>query len=123
MKRVLIIDDEEYLRMVLTDAYKRLGAEAVGCSGSDEALVLLRKGEQFDLILLDVRMPVGGDGFQFMKEYLSFEPDPTYVVMMTGFPGLSQSKVKKAGAQMLIRKPFAPDQLRIILNEQIKKTG
>jgi CheY-like chemotaxis protein len=123
MKRVLLIDDEEYLRNVLTDAYRRLNAEVVACSAGDEALAILRKGEKFDLILLDVRIPIGGDGFQFMKEYLSFEKNPAFVVMMTGFPGLSQSKVQKAGVQLLIRKPFAVDQLRIILDEQVKKTG
>ncbi|MBX9766401.1 MAG: response regulator [Bdellovibrionales bacterium] len=123
MKRVLIIDDEEYLRKVLADAYARLNAEVVSCTGADEGIVLLRQGEKFDLILLDVRMPVGGDGFQFMKEYLSFEPNPGFVVMMTGFPGLSQSKVQKAGAQLLIRKPFAVEQLRMILDEQVKKVA
>jgi CheY-like chemotaxis protein len=123
MKRVLIIDDEEYLRKVLTDAYNRLNAEVVTCTGADEALVLLRAGQKFDLILLDVSMPVGGDGFTFMKEYLGFEKNPTHIVMMTGFPGLSQAKVQKSGVQLLIRKPFAADQLRLILNEQVKKTG
>lgn len=117
MKRVLIVDDEEYLRKVLTDAYARLNAEVVSCSGADEALVLLKAGQKFDLILLDVRMPVGGDGFSFMKDYLSFESNPTRVVMMTGFPGLSQAKVQKSGAKMLIRKPFAIEQLRAILED------
>ena len=121
MKRVLIVDDEEYLRKVLTDAYVRLQAEVVSCTGADEALVLLRSGQRFDLILLDVRMPVGGDAFQFMKEYLSFEANPTTVVMMTGFPGLSQSKVQKSGAQLLIRKPFSAELLRILLEEDPNK--
>jgi signal transduction histidine kinase/CheY-like chemotaxis protein len=55
-RRVLVVDDEEAIRRVLVRFFARLGATAEGAEGGEAALDRMRT-QQFDLVILDLRMP------------------------------------------------------------------
>lgn len=65
MKRILVVDDEENIRMLYQEELQEEGYEVVTASNGIEALETLSK-EPFDLVTLDIRMP-GMDGINTVR--------------------------------------------------------
>ena len=55
--RILVVDDEDVVRRVVVALLEHAGFEAVEAAGADEALKLLRNGQQFTMAMSDVMMP------------------------------------------------------------------
>lgn len=55
-KRILLVEDEEFLREIYTDLLKGAGYEVDVASDGDQALTHMKKGG-YDLVLLDVMLP------------------------------------------------------------------
>ncbi len=68
MKRLLIVDDEEHLRLLYKAEFENEGYEVETAGDAGEALELLDRG-RFDLVVLDVRMP-GMDGLHALERIL-----------------------------------------------------
>jgi two-component system response regulator HydG len=69
-----------------------------------EAITLVQKND-FDLILLDIKMP-NVDGFEVLK-YVKDHAPKTKVVMLTGFADLKNAiESKKLGAEDFVSKPY-----------------
>lgn len=66
MKRILVVDDEENIRMLYQEELQEEGYEVSVASNGNEALDSLAKGEPFDLVTLDIRMP-GMDGINTVR--------------------------------------------------------
>ena len=66
MEKILLIEDEDRMREIITDYFKDKGSEVISTCNGLEGLSILEE-EEFDLILLDVMMP-GIDGFTVCKE-------------------------------------------------------
>jgi PAS domain S-box-containing protein len=62
-RRLLVVDDNETNRSVLSLHTQRWGMEVVACASGEEALNLLRSGEKFDVAVIDMSMP-DMDGLQ-----------------------------------------------------------
>src|SRR5205807_9405487 len=102
--KILVVDDEVELKNIVVEALVSQGYEAVGCTGGEEALGVLR-GQAFDVMLTDLMMP-GIDGIALVHE--SAQIDPNLVcIMMTG-QGTIQTAVDamKVGAFDYVLKPF-----------------
>jgi DNA-binding NtrC family response regulator len=111
--KILIVDDEESQRNILSDILSDAGYGVTCVSNGDEALDHIYKGK-FQLILTDLKMP-GKDGLELLSETLKFNPD-IQVIIMTAF-GTIPSAVNaiKTGAYDYLTKPFQKeDLLRII---------
>jgi DNA-binding response OmpR family regulator len=73
MKRILVVDDEKNIQELYKTALEAEGYEvSVSNSGKDAQSRL--EGEQFDLIILDIRMPEL-NGVEFLKDLRSKEPN------------------------------------------------
>jgi DNA-binding NtrC family response regulator len=85
-KRILVADDDEGVRFVLTRALERLGSgyEIVTAPNAQEALDRV-KAKPFDLVITDLRMP-GMDGVELTKEIKGLNPETT-VVWITAYGG------------------------------------
>jgi two-component system, NtrC family, response regulator AtoC len=115
LERILVLDDEPLIQKVLDELFRRkkFTVTIAGTIAQAEALIAR---ENFDLIMLDVRLP-DGDGQQFL-ERVGALPDRPLVVMMTGH-GTIESAVAcmRAGAFDYLIKPFSPGQIEIILKK------
>ena len=65
MKRILVIDDEENMRLLYKEELADEGYEVSVAASAEEALVKI-EAESHDLITLDIRMP-GVDGIEFLR--------------------------------------------------------
>ncbi len=102
--RVLVVDDEEALRTVLSGELMSEGYEVRSAGDGDEAIATLEK-ERFDLVLLDIKMP-RVTGFEVLK-HIKEKYSDTKVVMLTGFADLKNAiESKKLGAEDFVSKPY-----------------
>jgi len=115
MRRVLVVDDEENLRLVVRTFLKRDGYEVEVASSVDEALGLL---DSFgpDFILTDVRMPKLG-GLDLLAT-LKAKGDPATVIVMSAYGNVDLAlEAMKAGAYDYIQKPFKAEELLLTLRK------
>jgi two-component system response regulator AtoC len=114
-KRILVVDDEESMRHMLSLILKREGYAVLTAGGGEEALALV-EGKLFDFILLDVVMP-GMDGLALLKTLKDRKVDAT-VIMMSAHGNLETAvEAMKTGAYDYISKPFRPDEILLTLRK------
>ena len=78
-KRVLIIDDEEVMRTVISEVFQEQGFDVSEASNGKEGLQLFRENK-FDLVILDVMMPVM-DGWSVCRRIR--EESNVLIIMLT----------------------------------------
>jgi DNA-binding NtrC family response regulator len=102
--KILVVDDEDYMREVVRRALENAGFEVDEASDGKTALATLRQ-YPYNVIITDLRMP-GLTGEAILEEALSLFPE-TIVIVMTGF-GNIQSAVEaiRRGAYDYLPKPF-----------------
>jgi DNA-binding NtrC family response regulator len=106
-RRLLLVDDEEGLRLTLAANLELEGFEVVEAEDADAALEQLAE-RSFDLVLSDVQMP-GRSGVELLREIKRRAPG-TPVVLMTAFT--EESAVDEAiyaGVFAVLAKPFDVD--------------
>lgn len=113
--KVLVIDDEDGLRVTLAANLELEGFEVTDAASVAEAVELLKK-QRFDLALSDVRMP-GRDGVSGLEDLRRIQPDLP-VVFITGYDaeGLLPKAISK-GAYTVLSKPVMIDRLVGVLRE------
>lgn len=110
MARILIVDDEAFIRLYLEEVLADEGHEVLSAANGAEALRLLREGPRPDLILLDLMMPVM-NGWEFRGAQAT-EPDLAGipVVILSG-AGDVQAEARRLGVAAFVTKPFLPANL------------
>jgi DNA-binding NtrC family response regulator len=119
--RVLLIDDETFFVDALTNVLTRRGIRVQSASDGYQALQIL-KNEQFDVLVLDLRMP-GMDGLVTLKAIR--ERDAlTPVLLLTGNIDLKQvSDALKEGAAEVLLKPCPVDILVSSIENAYERKG
>jgi len=118
-KPILIVDDEKNIRLTLSQSLEALGVEIDTAADGVEALAKL-KGRDFELILLDIRMP-GMDGMEVLRRVREIRPD-IRIVMITAY-GTIESAVEamKLGAVDFLQKPFDPEEIRELVSRVMNR--
>ena len=110
--RVLIVDDEEYLRHLIKGLLEPEGCQVYAASNGEDGLTCVSL-QGIDLILLDLKMP-GMNGPTFLFELRKTHKNLP-VIIVTGFPDSDlMAEALEAtgdGPIMLLPKPFSPKQL------------
>ncbi len=114
-RNVLIVDDEESMRHLLSVILRDHGYEARAVSNGDEALRELA-ARDYDLVLSDVRMPRMG-GIALLAEVKQLYPELTVIVMSAYGSHDSAIEAMKAGAYDYVSKPFRPDEVVLVLKK------
>ena len=84
-QRVLLVEDEELVRLVISETLSEEGFDVTEACDADQALALLDHAPAFDLLLTDVHMPGRTDGLGVAAHARA--QDPTLpIVVVTGRP-------------------------------------
>ena len=104
IKRILVADDEESIRWVLSKALKKQGYVVDLAEDGAEAKKLMRQ-DHYDLAVLDIKMP-GIQGLDLLKQFRAEHPE-TLVVIMTAEATMEHAvTAMKNGAYDYLTKPF-----------------
>src|SRR5580700_5539747 len=115
MRRVLVVDDEENIRLVLRTLLKKNGYEVEVADGGEAALSALDSFDP-DVILSDVRMPRMG-GLDLLGA-LKAKQHPATVILMSAYGNVDLAiEAMKAGAYDYVSKPFKPDEIVLALRK------
>jgi CheY-like chemotaxis protein len=112
MSRVLIVDDEDSMRLLVARAVAMDGHDIATASDGAEALEILGGGDGvFDLLLTDIQMPIM-DGIALALAAARDYPDLT-ILLMTGFADQRErASGLSAIAHDVITKPFSVADIR-----------
>jgi len=113
--QLMVIDDEENMRHMLSALLTKEGFDVVTAVSGKDGLDKLDKAD-FDIVLCDIRMPEM-DGLAFLKELRRKEQDST-VIMMSAYGTMDTAiEAMKLGAYDYISKPFKPDEIILTLKK------
>jgi DNA-binding response OmpR family regulator len=108
-EKVLLIDDEPDVIELCQRALEQEGFEVKGALNGEEGLRLFSEGD-FDLILLDVKLP-DRDGLDVLSTVQEMDPEMA-VIIISGYGTMEMAiRALKLGAQDFLLKPFTPKQL------------
>jgi len=114
-KRILIVDDEESFRHMLSIILGKEGYEVETASNGEEAIQKL-SSSSFDQVLCDIRMP-NMDGLEFLKTVKNIGVETT-IIMMSAYGTIDIAiEAMKLGAYDYISKPFKPDEIILTLRK------
>lgn len=113
--RVLVIDDEEIVRISCRKCLTPEGYEVDVAANGADGLRLTRENP-YDLILTDLKMP-DMDGMEFLMTMKEIQPEAK-VIMITGYSTVEHAEeARRRGAYNYIEKPFTPDTLITAVKE------
>ncbi|MFD2614561.1 response regulator [Paenibacillus gansuensis] len=116
-KKVLIVDDQNGIRVLLLEVFSSEGYRTFQASNGKLALEIVRK-ESPDLVLLDMKIP-GMDGLEILKHIKNIDKE-IKVIMMTAYGELDMIKEStELGALMHFTKPFDIDEMIAAVNSQL----
>ena len=112
-RRVLIVEDEDTLRIPLADYLSGRGAQVTAVARGDLGINALQRDE-FDLVFTDIRMP-GADGFEVLRRALEISPN-ILVVIMTAYADVGSAvRAMRMGAHDYLSKPFSFEHVATVL--------
>ncbi len=116
-KKVLIVDDQYGIRVLLFEVFGKEGYQTFQAANGKQALEIV-VNESPDLVILDMKIP-GMDGLEILKEIKKIDASMK-VIMMTAYGELDMIKeATELGALTHFTKPFDIDELRMAVNKQL----
>lgn len=117
--RILVIDDEEIVRVCCKRALVDEGYEVDVTSSGKEGLALFNR-QKYDLVLVDLKMP-HMEGMEVLANIKRGAPDQK-VIIVTGYMPLEPAEEPPFfGAAYYLEKPFAPDVLMNMIYKALKE--
>ena len=116
--RILIVDDEENVRRMLTAAFTLDGHQPICAADGQQALEVFGQ-QKPDIVLMDIRMPrLGGmEALQVMRKTHQEIP----VILMTAYAAVETAvEALRFGAFDYVIKPFDLDELKLLINRALQ---
>ncbi|HEY6008462.1 MAG TPA: HD domain-containing phosphohydrolase [Geobacteraceae bacterium] len=118
--RVLVVDDEEFLRSIVRERLELAGYIVEEASNGIDALDMLESRGPYNVLLTDIRMPVM-DGIALLGEWGKRSPGAAGIVMSANAELDTAVHALKMGACDYITKPFNVDVLLITIENALRK--
>ncbi len=118
--RILIVDDEQGIRELLTIELAKLGHTIDTASNGEEAISKIQS-EKYDVVITNIKMPKH-DGLEVLDTVKKVSPE-TEVIMITGYATVENAvEAMKNGAYDFIQKPFNIDEVIALLEKALEKS-
>jgi DNA-binding response OmpR family regulator len=116
--RVLLVDDDEAVRSMMTATLEHKGFEVVPAASVTEALKLITT-QSFDVLITDLHMPNPSDGFAVVTAMRHSQPD-CLTLLVSGYPDVkSAMDAILLEADDIIVKPFEAGKLAEMVHEKL----
>ena len=120
-KKILIAEDDAFLREAMEHLLQSLGHETRSCSCGKEALACLEE-ETFDILITDLRMP-GMDGLELIGKARNMSPTLA-MILVTGVPPEELGdRLKKSKVDGFLSKPLDWQELSLLLESLGRMKG
>jgi CheY-like chemotaxis protein len=117
--RILIVDDDESIRLILAEALHLDGHVVAEAESGEKALEMLHR-KKYDVVLTDLMMPVT-DGMELLTMIKKLTPE-TKVIMITAFATIESAvEAMRKGATDYIAKPFDAEQVRKVVKRTLEE--
>lgn len=121
MASILIIDDEEVIRMTLQEILEYENYKIDLASDGEEGLNMVLKGN-YDAVICDIKMPKL-NGIEVLEKAVTEKPDSTFI-MISGHGDIETAvEATKKGAYDFLQKPPDLNRLLLTVRNAIEKTG
>jgi CheY-like chemotaxis protein len=111
LSRVLVVDDDSYIRDVVSQLLASEGYAVEEAANGAEALhIVSDAARRPDLILLDLMMPVM-DGWEFARRLQEYRPRLDIPIIVLSAARLPADRLRVSGAEAVLAKPFDLDEL------------
>lgn len=116
MHHILIVEDDDDLRELMTDIFEGITAKVSQASSGNKAFEALQKNPDISIVLSDVRMP-DGDGISLIKSIHGWQTDQKkpLIFLVTGYADLTEEEAASYGVKAIIQKPFQTKDLLQIM--------
>lgn len=118
MARILVVDDEPEVLLLLTDILESVGHEVIRATNGEEGLREFQKGN-VDLIVTDIIMP-DKEGLESIMDYKQLNPEVKIIAISGGArigPHTYLKMAEKFGAKRVFSKPFRNKELLDAIEE------
>jgi CheY-like chemotaxis protein len=113
--RILVVDDEDYVRELLADILEREGCEVVPAADGHEAMALFEERE-FDAVFTDVGLP-GMSGWELAR-FIRERNEEVALAVITGWGDTVSPEERTASrADWVVPKPFSIDRIINLAHE------
>ncbi len=120
MPKLLVVDDEKNLRLVVQKEMTRQGHETLEASDGEAAWALLEE-QDFDVLLCDINMP-RLDGMGLLSRIRERSQNPPEVIMLTGQATVDSAiQAMKLGAYDYLTKPYRIGELSALVTAAAEK--
>ncbi len=116
---LLVVEDDFLVRMTLVDALGDLGFEVLEAEDAQFALSLLCERPDIDLMLSDINLPGGADGFALARAARVIRPGLP-VIYASGRYTRAEPHQQVPGARFLA-KPFTPSLAVAVINDLLER--
>ncbi len=121
-ERVLVVEDQNLVRMILAEVLTDEGFHVVEASTGDEAVALIDCPDGFHAVVTDIHMPGERNGIAVGRHARHRHPTIP-VIYCTGRPNTLSDAGVLGHRAVLVRKPYAPSQVVVALRRFLPATG
>lgn len=116
---ILVVDDERHLRDLASQMLKRLGYKVAALPSGEEAIEFVKES-RVDLLVLDMLMEPGINGYQTYKKIISLYPGQKAIIASGFSESTDVKKALKLGAGKFIKKPYSTQDLGLAVKEVLR---
>ncbi|OPX82339.1 MAG: Chemotaxis protein CheY [Pelotomaculum sp. PtaB.Bin013] len=121
-KRILIVDDAAFMRMMIKNIVSKNGYEVVGEAENGQIAVELYKQHKPDLVTMDITMPEM-NGIEGVKAIRSIDPNANVIMCSARGQQAMVMEAIQAGAKDFIVKPFQQDRILQAIERVMARAG
>jgi DNA-binding NtrC family response regulator len=119
MKKILVVDDDQQMRLDLTEILSMEGYDVDSAGSGEEALKFIQRNG-YDIVISDLKMP-GMNGLELLARIKELKTD-TRVIMITAYATIESAvEAMRRGASDYISKPFKINEIEVAVRRALEE--